>query len=105
MSDSLPNTDRDEPWLWPEDIPDPNGEPVSLNSRTTRDKLVSAGMAAIAGSAGFLIVGSMMLPCVGATRSARLLRGQRQQEVAEALARFETAQQAESPAKSEDVPR
>ncbi len=105
MSESLPNSDRDEPPLRPEIIPDPNGEPVPLISGSTLDKLVYAGMTAVAGGAGFLIVGSMMLPCVGATRSARLLREQRQQEVAEAIARFETPDQAEPSSVVEDISR
>lgn len=92
MSDPVANHNQDVPPMRPEDIPDPNGEPVSLISGATLDKLAYAGLAAVAGGAGLFLFGALMTPCVGATRSARLLREQRQQEVAEAIAQFEATQ-------------
>ncbi len=93
MSDSHPSFLKGVRPMTPEDIPDPNGEPVSLmRYGETVDKLVAAGLTALAGGAGMFLVGASMLPCVGATRSARLIREQRQQAVAEAVAQFEAAQ-------------
>lgn len=95
MSDSFPDFLQGVRPSPPDDVPDPNGEPVSLmRDGDTLDKMVSGGLTALAGGVGIFLVGAYMMPCVGATRSARLLREQRQQEVAEAVAQFEAAQSA-----------
>lgn len=92
MSESFPNFLQGVRPSPPDDVPDPNGEPVSLmREGDTLDKMVSAGLTALAGGVGIFLVGAYMTPCVGATRSARLLREQRQQEVAAAIAQFEAA--------------
>lgn len=92
MSDPLSNYERDLPPMRPEDFPDPNGEPVSLTTGIKFDPL-SFGLGAMTGGAGLLVFGfALLTPAVGATRSARLMREQRQQEVAEAIIQFEASQ-------------
>ncbi|MFM9965711.1 MAG: hypothetical protein ACKV2Q_31390 [Planctomycetaceae bacterium] len=97
MSESFPDFLQGVRPTPPDDVPDPNGEPVSLlRDEDTRDKLVAGGLTALAGGVGMFLVGAYMTPCVGATRSARLMREQRQQEVSAAIAQFEATQPADS---------
>ena len=98
MPDSFPDFLQGVRPLPLDDIPDPNGEPVSLmRHEETLNKMVATGLIALASGVGVFLVGTSMLPCVGATRSARLLREQRQQEVAAAIAQFEATQSSVTP--------
>lgn len=92
------------------DVPDPNGEPVPLfeESRlfesSTLDKGSSAALTVLAGGAGLWLFSALMLPAVGATRSARLLREQREQDVAAEIAQFDAAQQTQATPPSSEMP-
>jgi hypothetical protein len=69
--------------------PDPNGEPVPFRHDglgCSASALVATGVAVVLGTPVLL---GMLTPCVGATRSARLLRAGRESELAEELSQFE----------------
>lgn len=78
------------------DVPDPNGPPV--RSRwSLAEKTVAWG--ALMGTTAFFAIPAISMlsrPCMGATRSSRLLQAEREQQMADELARFEQAAEASS---------
>lgn len=84
MSNQIPHG-KSEP---PESVPDPNGGPVPV-SQSTLETLVSVGLHVVAGGVAVCVIGAVLTPSVGATRSTRLLRDQRHQAVAEAIETLE----------------
>ena len=77
--------------------PDPNGEPVPVRDDglgKTLSGLVATGVAVVLGTPVFV---GMLSPCVGATRSARLVRAARESELADEMSRSQQDKVAPEP--------
>lgn len=77
-------------------VPDPNGRPVRVASRPLVHAAGLTAMVVTAGGAALMAMGALLTPCVGALRSVRLLREQRQQEILAAKAHMELTQAGET---------
>ena len=81
-SDQLP------PIRLPRKPPDPNGEPVPVRNEALDNRLAALVATGVAVVLGVPVALGMLTPCVGATRSARLFRAERESEIGEELARI-----------------
>lgn len=70
-------------------VPDPTADPTPVAEVPLVQTLVSVGLQVMSGGAAILFAGAMLTPCVGATRSARLIQGQRRQEIVETNQRLQ----------------
>ncbi|HIE96335.1 MAG TPA: hypothetical protein EYG03_20435 [Planctomycetes bacterium] len=93
--DNLEPTSQESPDDAPAESPLPSasGPPVSeFGERTfsrAKDGLMVAAFSGSVGAAGIFLTGIFLMPCVGATRSARLEWQSRQQEASQQIAQID----------------
>lgn len=85
----------------PNGIPDPNGPPARVKTKPVVNAAKITATTIAAGGAALFAMGALLQPCVGALRSVRLLREQREQEILAAKAQLEDSQVQQSTAPSD----